>query len=70
MSYDQLPPGKTWSGRTEMNGTLTGVPAAAQASNGTNYAFARGANGSLQVDDEPGGTNTWSGFSSLGGTIS
>jgi hypothetical protein len=70
MYYDQLPPGKTWSGWTEMNGTLTGVPAATQASNGTDYAFARGTGGSLQVDSEPGGSSTWSGFSSLGGAIS
>lgn len=43
-----------------------GVPGAAQFGNGTNYVFARGTDGSLQVDHEPGGSSTWSGFPSLG----
>jgi hypothetical protein len=70
MYYDQLAPGKTWSGWTEMNGTLTGVPALTHTSDGTDYAFARGTDGSLQVDSEPSGSSTWSGVSSLAGTIS
>ncbi len=66
----QLPPDGTWAGWTNMNGTLNGVPATAQQTNGTNWVFARSSTGTLEAASEPSSSTTWSAFTSLGGPVS
>jgi hypothetical protein len=72
--YDQLTSGSTtWSGWTELgnpgNG-LVGTPTAVEDKSGDIWVFTRDSvSGHVWSDEKPNGSTTWSGFTSLTGTV-
>lgn len=67
--WQYLTPAPAWSAWINLGGSFTGTPTAVKLSDGAIVLFAASTSGSLEANQLPAGTTTWSGWVGLGGNL-